>query len=100
MNIRSLATGLGLFASVFISPTNSSLHAAEIVCFAAASLTDSLKEIAADYAKETGEKVVFNFGASSFLARQIEEGAPADIFFSSDQSREEGLEKQGLHTKE
>ena len=100
MNIRSLATCLGLFASVFISPTNSSLHAAEIVCFAAASLTDSLKEIAADYAKETGEKVVFNFGASSFLARQIEEGAPADIFFSADEARMNGLEKKGLIAKE
>jgi molybdate transport system substrate-binding protein len=100
MNTRSLATGLGLFACIFIALTSLSLHAAELVCFAAASLTDSLKEIAADYAKETGEKVVFNFGASSFLARQIEEGAPADIFFSADEAKMDSLEKKGLIAKE
>src|SRR5262249_54240796 len=55
------------------------LSAATVSVFAAASLTDCLKEIAAAYEKQSGDKVVFNFGASSFLARQIEEGAPADI---------------------
>jgi molybdate transport system substrate-binding protein len=64
--------------------------------FAAASLTDSLKAIAASYERQTGDKVVFNFGASSFLARQIEAGAPADIFFSADEARMDGLEKEGL----
>src|SRR6185295_14604846 len=62
---------------------------ATINVFAAASLTESLKLIAADYERQTGDKVLFNFGASSFLARQIEEGAPADIFFSADEARME-----------
>ena len=74
--------------------------AAEIKVFAAASLTESLKETAAAYEKQTGDKIVFNFGASSFLARQIEEGAPADVFFSADEARMDGLEKQGLIVKE
>ena len=77
-----------------------SLSAATLHVFAAASLTDSLKEIAAAYEKQTGDKIMFNFGASSFLARQIEEGAPADIFFSADEAKMDGLEKKGLIVKE
>jgi molybdate transport system substrate-binding protein len=73
-----------------------STHAAEITVFAAVSLTDSLKEIAGAYEKESGDKIVFNLGASSTLARQIEEGAPADIFFSADEAKMDGLEKKGL----
>lgn len=72
------------------------LHAAEVTVFAAASLTDSLKEIAGSYEKSSGDKIVFNFAASSTLARQIEEGAPADIFFSADEAKMNGLETKGL----
>lgn len=74
-----------------------SLRAGEIVVFAAASLTDALKEIAQGYSKD---RVLFNFGASSLLARQIEEGAPADIFFSADEAKMDLLEKKGLILKE
>jgi molybdate transport system substrate-binding protein len=73
-----------------------SLRAAEINVFAAASLSDALKEIAAAYEKQSGDKILFNFGASSLLARQIEEGVPADIFFSADEAKMDGLEKKGL----
>src|SRR4029078_6822200 len=59
----------------------------EITVFAAASLAESLKEIGANYEKAKGDKVTFNFGASSLLARQIEAGAPADLFFSADEAR-------------
>jgi molybdate transport system substrate-binding protein len=70
--------------------------AATIRVFAAASLTESLQEIAAGYEQQTGDQVLFNFGASSFLARQIEEGAPADIFFSADDAKMDGLARKGL----
>ena len=70
--------------------------AAEVMVFAAASLTDSLNEIAAAYQKQSGDTIVFNFGASSILARQIEEGAPADIFFSADEAKMDDLDKAGL----
>lgn len=73
--------------------------AAEITVFAAASLTDSLKQIAAVYEKQSGDKITFNFGASSTLARQIEEGAPVDIFFSADEAKMDGLEKKDLIDK-
>jgi molybdate transport system substrate-binding protein len=71
-------------------------YAADIHVFAAASLTDSMKEVASAYEKQSGDKVVFNFGASSTLARQIEEGAPADIFFSADEAKMDALEAKGL----
>jgi molybdate transport system substrate-binding protein len=70
--------------------------AAEIRVFAAASLTDVLKEIAATYEKGSGEKVIFNFAGSNFLARQIEAGAPADIFFSADEAQMDVLQKKRL----
>jgi molybdate transport system substrate-binding protein len=54
---------------------------------AAASLTDVLEEIAAEYTKDTGTVVRFNFAGSSILARQIELGAPGDLFFSADEEK-------------
>lgn len=75
-------------------------RAATINVFAAASLTDSLKEISAAYEKKSGDRIVFNLGASSTLARQIQEGAPADIFFSADEAKMDGLEQKGLIVKE
>src|SRR5271165_6138515 len=72
------------------------LCAGEVMVFAAASLTDSLKEIAANYEKSSSDKITFNFGASSLLARQIEAGAPADVFFSADEAQMDALDKQGL----
>lgn len=80
--------------------TIASATAADVTVFAAASLTDSLKEVAASYEKETGDRVTFNLGASSTLARQIEEGAPADIFFSADEAKMDRLEAKGLIVKE
>jgi molybdate transport system substrate-binding protein len=74
--------------------------AATVTVFAAASLTESLKEIARGYEAQTGDKIVFNFGASSTLARQIEESAPADIFFSADEAKMDALDGKGLIVKE
>jgi len=95
MNYRN---ALGIVMLALIAPTVA--RAATINVFAAASLTESLKEIATAYEKQTGDKVVFNFGASSFLARQIEEGAPADIFFSADEAKMDGLDTKGLIVKD
>jgi molybdate transport system substrate-binding protein len=93
MKLRKIFTplviGMALLAGVAAS-------AADVTVFAAASLADSLKQIAAHYEKISGDKIIFNFGASSTLARQIEEGAPADIFFSADEAKMDGLEKKGL----
>lgn len=71
------------------------LAAADLQVFAAASLTDALREISAEYEK-TGDKPILNLGASSTLARQIQEGAPADLFLSADEAKMDGLEKRKL----
>jgi len=76
------------------------IHAAEFNVFAAASLTDALKEIGAIYEKQSGDKVAFNFAASSMLERQIEEGAPADVFFSADEAKMDTLARKDLILKE
>lgn len=57
----------------------------KITMFAAASLTNALQEIAAQYKKEKNVDIVSSFASSSTLARQIEQGAPADLFISADQ---------------
>lgn len=70
--------------------------AAELHVYAAASLTDALTEIAALWEKEGGDEIVLNLGASSTLARQIEAGAPADLFLSADEAKMNGLENKKL----
>lgn len=72
------------------------LSGAQVTVFAAASLTESLREIAQDYSRTVPDRIVFSFGGSSTLARQIEEGAPADIFFSADDSEMNRLQAKGL----
>jgi molybdate transport system substrate-binding protein len=67
----------------------------EILVSAAASLTDVLKEISNGYQSKSKNTVKFNFGPSSGLARQIEEGAPADMFFSADEAQMDDLDKNG-----
>jgi molybdate transport system substrate-binding protein len=84
---------IALFLSFAINLTTS---ATEIQIYAAASLTDAMSEIGQQYKKETGDQMVFNFAASSILARQIEEDAPADIFFSADEAKMNSLEKKNL----
>ena len=87
--IRLVLLVLACFASTTV-------WAVELNVFAAASLTDALKEIGGAYEKQSGDKISFNLGASSLLARQIEEGAPADIFFSADEAKMNGLAAKGL----
>jgi molybdate transport system substrate-binding protein len=70
--------------------------ATQVMVFAAASLTESLREVARDYSALSRDEVVFNFGGSSTLARQIEEGAPADLFFCADEAQMDRLQAKGL----
>jgi len=73
-----------------------SLRAADLNIFAAASLSDALREIARTYEPASGDKLHFNFDASSTLALQIKNGAPADVFFSADEAKMDSLAKAGL----
>lgn len=60
-------------------------RAQEVTVFAAASLTNALEQVAKTYREKGGGPVKFSFAASSALAKQIESGAPADIFASADE---------------
>lgn len=70
------------------------LMAEEVMVFAAASLSDAMSELGKDYGKATGETVRFNFAGSNTLARQIEAGAPADVFVSADRLQMDRLEEK------
>jgi molybdate transport system substrate-binding protein len=59
-------------------------HPANVTVFAAASLKEALDEQARQFESRTGDKVVVSYAASNALARQIEAGAPADLFISAD----------------
>jgi len=67
-----------------------------LVVSAATSLTDVLEEIGTAYAAAGGAAVRFNFGGSNALARQIVNGAPADVFISADEAQMEVVDKAGL----
>jgi molybdate transport system substrate-binding protein len=70
--------------------------AATLRVSAAASLTDVLQALSRVYQTQTGDTLVFNFGASSMLARQIEEDAPADLFISADEQKMDQLQHSHL----
>src|SRR5262245_50497120 len=56
----------------------------DVVVFAAASLKNALDDIAGQWQRESGKKTVISYAASNTLIKQIEQGAPADIFISAD----------------
>ncbi len=67
--------------------TTASKATGNLTVFAAASLTDSFKELGAQFeAANPGAEVTFNFAASSALVQQINEGAPADVYASADEA--------------
>ena len=75
-----------LAASLVLAPGGlSTAWAQDVTVMAAASLTEAMKELGAAWAARGHPAPRFSFGASSALARQIEQGAPADIFASADE---------------
>jgi molybdate transport system substrate-binding protein len=67
-----------------------------VAIFAAASTQDVLKQIGRDFETQTGTQVLGSFAASSTLARQIEQGAAADLFLSADERWADDLADKGL----
>jgi len=70
--------------------------AAEITVFAAASMKNAMDEISANFAQETGHSATLSHAGSSALARQIQFGAPADVFISANPDWMDRLQKEGL----
>ena len=96
--LRMSRTLLGL---ALLCLTSASLPAAEvqqptILVFAAASLSDAMQEVSASYEKTVHVTVTSSFDSSSVLARQIEAGAPADVFFSADTKWMDYLQSRNL----
>jgi molybdate transport system substrate-binding protein len=93
---RALNCSLAALVLVLLPGRAGSQPAAPVTVFAAASLTDSLKAAAATYKARTGISITLSFGASSTLARQIEQGARADLFLSADSDWMDYLQKKSL----
>lgn len=66
----------------------------DVTVSAAASLTESLTEIKKMYEEKTGAKITLNFGSSGALQKQIEQGAPTDIFLSASKSKMDSLQNK------
>lgn len=68
----------------------------EVTVAVAANFSAPMKEIAADFEKESGHKVVLSFGSSGKFYSQIKNGAPFQLFLSADEEKPAQLEKDGL----
>jgi len=71
-------------------------QADEIIVFAAASMTNAMAEIETSFEAATGHDLIVSLAGSSALARQIQQGAPADIFISANLDWMDALEADGL----
>jgi molybdate transport system substrate-binding protein len=68
----------------------------EIIVAAAANLTDAFGEVGRRFTARTGVRIIYSFGATADLAKQIEGGAPFDVFASADVARVDELVSKGL----
>jgi len=94
--LRSFARALALALPLaWASAPALAQDASTVTVFAAASLKEALDEAAGAYEAASGADVTVGYAGSSTLARQIEEGAPADLFVSADLDWMDYLEKAG-----
>lgn len=89
---------LGLVAAIAMAPVATAwAQSGPLLVFAAASMKNALDEAAADWAKATGKPAPkISYAASSALAKQIEQGAPADLFISADLDWMDYVANKGL----
>ena len=103
-HLRTLCAAVTLAASCFLfgcarqPPANTQEDESEINVAAAANLTDAFAEVAKQFTAETGVRVVYSFGATADLSKQIENGAPFDVFASADVTHVDRLNDKGLLT--
>jgi molybdate transport system substrate-binding protein len=98
--MRLWSKGAGLAAALVLTFGSAIAQAADVTVFAAASLKNALDAVVADYQRESGKRVAVSYAASSALARQIEQGAPADIVFSADLDWMDYLQERALIKRE
>jgi molybdate transport system substrate-binding protein len=80
--LAGLFVTLAILCGSVFSPA--SAQDKSLTVFAAASMKNALDDVDAAYTAKTGVKIVASYAASSALAKQIEQGAPADVFMSAD----------------
>lgn len=85
-----------LFILLALMLTALPLRAAEITVFAASSLRGPLDQIAAAYERRSGDRVRISYAGSAALARQIRQGAPADLFIAASPHWVDFLTQEGL----
>ncbi|OLQ84870.1 molybdate ABC transporter substrate-binding protein [Vibrio ponticus] len=91
----SLLAGSALFSTTVHADDNATIRV-----YAASSLTNVLNQLISDYENTHSVDIVPIYGGSSSLARQIERGAPADMFISANEQWVTHLEKQGVANKQ
>jgi molybdate transport system substrate-binding protein len=81
---RRILAAFGVAIAIAAAPHTALSQEKSIVVFAAASMKNALDDVDAAFTKQSGIKVVASYAASSALMKQIEQGAPADVFLSAD----------------
>lgn len=90
--VKSSLLGVAAACLLALSPA----RAAEVTIFAAASTTNVIEDVGAAFQAAFGHVVVASFASSSALAKQIERGAPADVYLSASEAWADYLEERGL----
>lgn len=93
---RAFLTSVLAAGLLSVPLVNAQAEAGEVRIFAAASLKNAFDSVAAKWKAKTGDDVVMTFASSSAVARQVEAGAPADLFVSADLKWMDYLQSKGL----
>ena len=93
---RTFTIGASAIVAVFATFAPLEASAAEVRVFAAASMKNAMDEVVAHWTEETGNTAAVSLAGSSELARQIQQGAPADIFISANPDWMDTIEADGL----
>ena len=96
LRIATTVLAMALGCTTLLIPYARAEAAGQITVFAAASLKNAMDELAQKWQAETGNRLVVSLAGSSALARQIEAGAPADVFISANTGWMDRLEKDNL----
>jgi molybdate transport system substrate-binding protein len=98
---RSYRVGIAVLCALLavVQPVVAATTPSAVVVFAAASLKNALDDAKAAWERESGVPVAVSYAASSALAKQIEQGAPADIFVSADRDWMQYLSDKALTQK-
>ena len=93
---ESLSAALAVSGAICAGLLSSSAAAEQITVFAAASMTNAMARIEQDFEAGTGHDLIVSLAGTSVLARQIQQGAPADVFISANADWMDALEQDGL----